>query len=221
MSADPDPHQPAHFQSSQESRAPFSPVPYFPRPFELSPQSIWIDSTPESIHWESRERAAQYQALILIKDLFSNIYNIPFLEYPWSDTRYPSMVKIWGIDSLDEDSAFYLDQVWLHRWHPDRPQEWAVFATTTEEKPLSQIMSNDGVWLEEGTRAYLDEMLAQMLLSSDKGTRQLSMILSDALQTHQLRYRHLHSVYHHWTGELQIEALYEFPIYPAKSKLWL
>ena len=215
MSTD-DPIPPIQSPESEEDSV-FRPVPYRPSSFELSPQSIWIDSTPESIHWESKERAAQLQALFLMQDLYANAYEIPVLEHPWSDAQYPSLVKIWGIDSFDEDSAFYLDQVWLERWHPDRPQEWIVLATTTDEKPLSEMLLKDGTWLEEGTRAYLDEVLAQMLTSCDKATRQLGAILMNAIGTHVLRYRHLHSVYDCETGELEIEEFYEFPIYAADT----
>jgi hypothetical protein len=59
-------------------------------------------------------------------------------------------VKIWGIDSLDEESEPYLDQVWLQRIHPDLPQQWDVIAATTDDCLLTEIMLPDGTWVKEG-----------------------------------------------------------------------
>jgi hypothetical protein len=217
MSEDFDPVYSMDYPVFQEDDTLFQPIPYLPRGFELSPHSIWLGSTPESLLWESKERTAQMQALILMHDHWVNGIGIPMLECPWSDAQYPSAVKVWGIDRFDEDAAFYFDQVWLVRWHPDTPQQWLVIATTTDEKPLSATELDDGTWVEEGTRAYLDARLSQMLTSSDKNTRQLSATLTRALATYQLRYRHLHSIYFPQTGELQIDAYYDFPIYPTGS----
>jgi hypothetical protein len=199
----------------QEDDTLFQPIPFVPKGFELNSHSMWLDGTSESLCWEAQERTAQIQALFLMHDHWGNGICIPILEHPWSDAEYPSLVKLWGIDRFDEDAAFYLDQVWLKRWDPDMPHQWIVVATTTEEMPLSEIKRADGVWLEEGTRPYLDEALAQMLDSSDKNTRLLSATLTQALATYQLRYIHLHSVYDPQSRELQIEEYYDFPIYPT------
>ncbi len=185
------------------------------QPFWLNPKPIW-KAPPRKINdWEQIARIAQTQALALIQKLFETDYNIPVLEYPWSDAHYPSIVKIWGIDSLDEDPAFPLDQVWLQRSHPDKPQEWVVLATTTDDSPLTYRDLPDGTRLEEGTRAYLDDVLLEMMSSHEKAERDLGKTLKNALSTGQLRYRHLHSAYDRNTLTWEIEALYEFPIYPA------
>jgi hypothetical protein len=193
----------------------FQPIPYIPKDFELSPHSVFLDSDPDSLRWEYLQRTAQIQALVLMHDHWGNGIGVPILEYPWSDAKYFSLVKIWGIDHFDEDSAFYLDQVWLLRWDPDTPHQWLVIAATTDEKPLSGIRRDDGVWVEEGTRDYLDEILAQMLTSSDQYVRLLSATLTRALKSYQLRYRHLHSVHNPQTGELHIDEYDDFPIYPS------
>lgn len=216
MCTDSDFSYPIDLPDPQEDVDPFQPISYFPQSFELSPESLWLDSTPEFVDWECKERAAQIQALKLIHAHF-NYCDIPILEYPWSDTLYPSLVKIWGIDRFDENSTLYLDQVWLERRHSDRPQEWVVIAATTDEKPLSSTQLDDGTWIEEGTRAYLDAMLARMRDSSDQSARQLATILTSALTTYQLRYRNLHSIYDPETGELWVKWLYEFPIYPTNA----
>lgn len=199
----------------QEDDTLFQPIPYIPPAFELSPHSIWFGTTPESLLWECHKRTAQFQALFLMNDHWGNGISIPILESPWSDADYPSLVKVWGIDRFNEDAAFYLDQVWMLRWYPDIPQEWIVVAATTDERPLAEIKRADGVWLEEGTRPYLDEALAQMLDCSGQYTRLLSATLTQAIKTYQLRYMNLHSVYDAHTRALQIEAYYDFPIYPA------
>jgi hypothetical protein len=199
----------------QEDDTLFQPILYIPKDFQLSPHSAWLDSKPESIRWECQQRTAQIQALLLMLDHWGNGIGVPILESPWSDAQYFSLVKIWGIDHFDEDSAFYLDQVWLVRWDPDTPQEWLVIAATTDERLLSGVRRDDGVWLEEGTRDYLDEILAQMLTSSDQYARRLSATLTRALATYQLRYKNLHSVYDPHTQELQIDEYYNFPIYPT------
>jgi hypothetical protein len=192
----------------------FKPVLYIPQPFEFAAHSLWLNSSPEKIEHECKVRAAQLQALTLIRDRLG-CCNIPISEFPWSDALYPSLVKVWGIDRFDEDAALYLDQVWLERFHPDRPQEWVVIAATTDEKLLMQLRLDDGSWIEEGTRPYLDMMLSRMGEGMDRDARRLARVLSNALKSHQLRYRHLHSVYDPQTMELSIEALYEFPIYPV------
>jgi hypothetical protein len=199
----------------QENDTLFQPIPYIPKDFELSSNSIWLDSDPESLRWEYQRRTAQIQALFLMHDYWVNGIGVPILKFPWSDAEYPSLVKVWGIDHFDEDSAFYLDQVWLARWDPDKPQQWFVIAATTDDSPFSTTQRDDGVWVEEGTRDYLNEMLSQMLASSDRYTQQLSTTLTQALTTYQLRYRHLHSAYAPHTRELRIEAYYDFPIYPT------
>ncbi len=199
----------------QEDDTLFQPIPYLPSAFELNPHSIWLESTSESLRRECHERTAQIQALFLMHDHWENGIGIQILEHPWSDAQYCSSVKLWGIDRFDEDAAFYLDQVWLLRWYPDTPHQWLVIAATTDDKPLSQMQMHDGVWVKEGTRAYLDASIAQMLTSSDQYAQQISIALTHALSTYQLRYRHLHSVYDPQTRELQIEAYYDFPIYPT------
>jgi hypothetical protein len=214
---DSDSSYPIYLPDPQEDADLFAPILYSPKSFEFSPKSFWVDSTPESIDWECKERAAQLQALTIIHHRHINCCQIPILEYPWSDALYPSLVKIWGIDRFDENATLYLDQVWLERWHPDRPQEWVVIAATTDEKPLTVTQRDDGTWVQEGTRAYLDEMLARIRDCSDQGARHLAEILTSALNTYQLRYRNLHSVYDPQTGELWVKWLYEFPIYPTNA----
>jgi hypothetical protein len=199
----------------QEDDTLFQPIPYIPKDFALSPHSLWLDSSPESLDWEYKRRTAQIQALVLMQDHWGNGISVPILEFPWSDAKYFSIVKVWGIDRFDEDAAFYLDQVWLVRWDPDTPHQWLVIAATTDEKPLSGFTNDDGTWLEEGTRRYLDDVLAQMLQSDDKNTRLLSTALSQALKTYQLQYKNLHSVHNLQTQELKIESYYDFPIYPT------
>jgi hypothetical protein len=218
MSEESDPVYSMDLPVFQEDDTLFQPIPYIPQDFALSPHSIWLDSDPESIDWEYQRRTAQIRSLILMQDHWGNGIGIPILEFPWSDAEYPSIVKVWGIDSFDEDSAFYLDQVWLVRWDPDTTYQWLVIAATTDENELSGIRRDDGVWVDEGTRDYLDEMLAQMMASSDKNTRLLSATLTKALATYQLRYRHLHSIYDPQTQELQIESYYDFPIYPTTHR---
>jgi hypothetical protein len=181
------------------------------------PENVRSDRTPESLCWEQAKRIAQIQALELLQGLFTDKHHIPVLEHPWSDAHYPSLVKIWGIDSLDEEAALYFDQVWLHRLHPDLPQQWDVIVATTDDCPLTETLLPDGTWAREGSRAYVDDMLSHMLSSSDKSVRDLSGILSSALANGQLRYRRLHSFYNPDTQMLQIDALYEFPIYSTAA----
>jgi hypothetical protein len=181
------------------------------------PENVYTDRTPESLCWEQTKRVAQIQALELLQELFTDEHHIPVLEHPWSDALYPSLVKIWGIDSRNEEAALYFDQVWLHRIHPDRPQQWNVIATTTDDCPLAETLLPDGTWAEEGTRAYVDRVLSHMLSSLEKGVRDLSGVLSTALVNGQLRYRHIHSSYDPDTQILQIDELYEFPIYSTAA----
>jgi hypothetical protein len=176
-----------------------------------------LDSSPEVIDWDRQERVAQVRALALLRNQFTNDHDIPILDDPWSDARYPSFVKVLGIDRLDEPCEIWLDQVWFQRVHPDRPHWWDVIATTTDDSPLTATELPDGTWADEGTRAYLEEMLARMLTSSTKRDRDLSLALSGALATGQLRYRHLHSVYNPDKALLRIEELYEFPIYSTAA----
>jgi hypothetical protein len=176
-----------------------------------------LDSSPEVIDWDRKKRVAQIRALALLRNLFTNDHDIPILDYPWSDARYPSFVKVLGIDRLDEPCEILLDQVWLQRVHRDRPHWWDVIATTTDDSPLTATELPDGTWVEEGTRAYLEAMLAQMLTRSTKSDRDLSLVLSGALATGQLRYRHLHSVYDPDNKLLRIDELYEFPIYSTAA----
>jgi hypothetical protein len=56
-----------------------------------------------------------------------------------------------------------------------------------------------------------------MLTSATKSDRDLSLVLSGALATGQLRYRHLHSAYDPDNKRLRIEELYEFPIYSTAA----
>jgi hypothetical protein len=177
------------------------------------PENVRADRTPESLCWEQTKRVAQIQALELLQGLFIDEHHIPVLEHPWSDALYPSLVKIWGIDSRNEEAALYFDQVWLHRLHPDRPQQWNIIATTTDDCPLTETLCSDGTWAREGTRAYVDDMLSHMLSSSEKSVRDLGSVLSTALANGQLRYRHLHISQDPDTQILQIDDLYEFPIY--------
>lgn len=179
--------------------------------------SFGLESPPEVADWDRRKRVAQIRALALLRNQFTNEHDIPILEYPWSDARYPSFAKILGIDSLDENCEMLLDQVWLQRVHPDRPHWWDVIATTTDDCPLTATELPDGTWVEEGTRAYLEDMLARMLTSLTKSDRDLSLVLSSALATGQLRYRHLHSAYDPDHELLRIEELYEFPIYSTAA----
>jgi hypothetical protein len=215
------------------NRCQIVPVPFDPdiKVTLLGTESYWETVSPlwdESIEgsteliskaMEAAERQAQVIALTLIKGIFSSWRGTrtQVLEHPWSDARYPSIVKIWGIDSLEEDSALFLDQVWLERYHPDRPQRWVIIATTTPDAPLSkELLYEDGVQRTEGTREYLEYILQEMQeCTFSRSTRQLGKVLTQALAEGQLLYMHLDCVLDKEKQEWAINQFYEFPIYPA------
>jgi hypothetical protein len=183
----------------------------------VTSKSSWLESSLDVTDWDRKKRVAQVRALALLRHQFTTEYDIPVLYYLWSDVWHPSFVKVLGIESLDEPCEIWLDQVWLQRVHPDRPHWWDVIATTTYDCPLIMRELPDGTLVEEGTRAYLEGMLAQMLTSPTKSDRDLSLVLSGALATGQLRYHHLHSAYDPDNDLLRIEEMYEFPIYSTAA----
>jgi hypothetical protein len=168
--------------------------------------------------YEFAKREAQVAALLCMNHNLADWMEkqIQVLDYPWSDARYPSIVKIWGIDSLEEEAAPYLDHVWLDRYHPDRPQRWIVAATTTSKAPLAGRYGENGERLAEGTRDYLERTLQDMCdCSFDRSARQLGKVLTQALAEGQLIYKHVDCAFDEETQAWFVNDVYDFPIYPA------
>jgi hypothetical protein len=85
------------------------------------------------------------------------------------DSKYLSSM----LDILSSKRSV-LQDVLGHGWG-GRSHWWDVIATTTYDCPLIVRELPDGTLVEEGTRAYLEAMLAQMLTSPTKSDQDWSM----------------------------------------------
>jgi hypothetical protein len=84
---------------------------------------------------------------------------------------------------------------------PTQPTQWLLVTATSETRKLKTVVLADGEIAQEGTKEYLMRSLQLMTQASEEATRELGVLVSEAVEQSRMRWVYLHQTQDLETGE--------------------